>query len=80
MGTAFICFCTAPDSMRRPASGTSVTVGGTSTTVRFRARKGFSREDQIDAQLPGSLAGAGSVTVTVTINGATANPVTIAFQ
>jgi endoglucanase len=62
-------------------SGTSVTIGGTSTTVTYAGpAPGFSGEDQIDAQLPSSLAGAGSVTVTVTINGATANAVTIAFQ
>jgi uncharacterized protein (TIGR03437 family) len=62
-------------------SGTTVTIGGTSTTVTYSGpAPGFSGEDQIDAQLPGSLAGAGSVTVTVTINGAAANAVTIAFQ
>jgi uncharacterized protein (TIGR03437 family) len=41
---------------------------------------GFSGEDQIDAQLPSSLAGAVSVTVIVTVNQVTANAVTIAFQ
>ncbi|HXM46188.1 MAG TPA: cellulase family glycosylhydrolase [Bryobacteraceae bacterium] len=62
-------------------SGTTVTVGGTSTTVTFAGpAPGFSGEDQIDAQLPSTLTGAGSVTVTVTINGATANAVTLAFQ
>jgi endoglucanase len=63
------------------ASGTTVTVGGTPTTVTYAGpAPGFSGEDQIDAQLPGSLAGAGSVTVIVTINQVTANAVTIAFQ
>jgi uncharacterized protein (TIGR03437 family) len=63
------------------ASRTTVTVGGTPTTVTYAGpAPGFSGEDQIDAQLPGSLAGAGSVTVIVTINQVTANAVTIAFQ
>jgi endoglucanase len=62
-------------------SGTTVTVGGTGTTVTYSGpAPGFSGEDQIDAQLPSTLAGAGSVTVTVTINGATANAVTLVFQ
>jgi endoglucanase len=62
-------------------SGTTVTVGQTSTTVLFAGPQGqFAGLDQIDAQLPGSLAGAGQVTVAVSINGAAANAVTIAFQ
>jgi len=62
-------------------SGTTVTIGATSTTVTFAGpAPGFSGEDQIDAQLPDSLAGAGQVTVTVTVNQMTANAVTIAFQ
>jgi endoglucanase len=62
-------------------SGTAVTVGQTPTTVLFAGPQGqFAGLDQIDAQLPGSLAGAGQVTVAVSINGAAANAVTIAFQ
>jgi uncharacterized protein (TIGR03437 family) len=66
-------------------SGTSVSIAQefftTNTTVVFAGAQGqFAGLDQIDAQLPVSLAGAGQVTVDVTINGATANPVTIAFQ
>jgi len=66
-------------------SGTSVTIDEefftTATTVAFSGPQGqFAGLDQIDAQLPASLAGAGQVTVAVSINGATANPVTIAFQ
>ena len=61
-------------------SGTTVTVGGTSTTVLFAGPQGqFAGLDQIDAQLPSSLAGAGQVTVNVTVNQMTANAVTIAF-
>ncbi len=65
------------------ASGTLVTVGTTptSTTVSFSGAQGqYAGLDQIVAQLPPSLAGAGTVTVNTTIDNATANPVTIAFQ
>jgi uncharacterized protein (TIGR03437 family) len=49
--------------------------------VLFSGPQGqFAGLDQIDAQLPGSLAGAGQVTVNVTVDGSTANAVTIAFQ
>jgi uncharacterized protein (TIGR03437 family) len=62
-------------------SGTTVTVGGTPVTVTYsHPAPGEAGVDQIDAQLPASLAGAGQVTVNVTVDGATANPVTIAFQ
>ena len=63
------------------ASGTNVTVGTTSTTVLFSGAQGqFAGLDQIVAQLPGSLAGSGTVTVNATVDGMTANSVTIAFQ
>ena len=62
-------------------SSASVTVGDTSTTVVFAGPQGqFAGLDQIDAQLPSTLAGAGQVTVSVSIDGAAANAVTIAFQ
>jgi len=49
--------------------------------VLYSAAQGqYAGLDQIDVQLPESLAGAGQVTVNVTIDGQTANPVTIAFQ
>ena len=63
------------------ASGTSVTVGTTSTTVLFSGAQGqYAGLDQIVAQLPSSLAGSGTVTVAATVDQMTANPVTIAFQ
>ena len=63
------------------ASGTSVTVGTTSTPVLFSGPQGqFAGLDQIVAQLPGSLAGSGTGTVNATVDQMTANPVTIAFQ
>ena len=62
-------------------NGTAVDIGGISTSVLFSGPQGqFAGLDQIDAQLPGSLAGAGQVTVNVTVDGSTANAVTIAFQ
>ncbi len=63
------------------ASGTTVTVGTTPTTVTYAGpAPGFSGEDQINVALPASLAGSGQVTVTVTVNQVTANAVTITFQ
>ena len=63
------------------ARGTMVSVGGQSTTVLFSGTQGqYAGLDQIDAALPPSLAGAGQVTVSVTVDGATANGVTMAFQ
>jgi len=56
-------------------------VGGQSTTVLFSGTQGqYAGLDQIDAALPPSLAGAGQVTVSVTVDGVTANGVTMAFQ
>jgi uncharacterized protein (TIGR03437 family) len=60
-----------------------VTVGttSTSTSVSFSGAQGqYAGLDQIVAQLPPSLAGAGTVTVNTTIDNVTVNPVTIAFQ
>ncbi len=37
-------------------------------------------EDQINLILPDSLAGAGEVTVNVSVKGIPANPVTVTFQ
>ena len=63
------------------ASNTTVHIDGVSTTVTFSGPQGqFSGLDQIDAQLPSSLSGAGQVTVNVVVNGSPANAVTIAFQ
>jgi uncharacterized protein (TIGR03437 family) len=67
-------------------SGTTVTIAqewfaGPKMTVTYSGpAPGYSGEDQIDAQLLATLAGSGQVIVTVTVDGATANPVTIAFQ
>jgi len=66
--------------------GTTVTIGqqwfeGPEMTVLFSGpAPGYAGEDQIDVVLPSSLAGSGQVTLTVTVDGSTANAVTIAFQ
>jgi uncharacterized protein (TIGR03437 family) len=63
-----------------------VTIGqqwfeGPEMTVLFSGpAPGYAGEDQIDVVLPSSLAGSGQVTLTVTVDGSTANAVTIAFQ
>jgi endoglucanase len=68
------------------ASGTTVTFAGpffanTGGTVTYSGKQSqYVGLDQIDVELPGSLAGSGQVSVNVTVNGMTANPVTITFQ
>jgi len=62
-------------------AGTTVSVGGMPTTVTYSGKQSqFVGLDQIDAELPSSLAGTGQVTVNVTVDGIAANPVTITFQ
>jgi uncharacterized protein (TIGR03437 family) len=63
------------------ASGTTVTIGETATQVAYSGPQSqFAGLDQINAALPASLAGAGQVTVSVTVAGTAANAVTITFQ
>jgi len=63
------------------ASGTTVFIGTNSEQVLYSGWPGqYAGEDQIDVALPDSLAGAGQVTVSVTVDGITANDVTITFQ
>jgi endoglucanase len=63
------------------AGGTTVTVGPASASVTYSGpAPHYSGEDQIDARLPDSLAGSGTVTVAATVDQMMANPVTIAFQ
>ena len=63
------------------AAGTTVTIAGTPQRVLYSGWPGqYAGEDQIDVALPDSLAGAGQVTVSVTVDGITANDVTITFQ
>jgi uncharacterized protein (TIGR03437 family) len=60
---------------------TQVTVNNLPVTVNYAGvQPQYAGEDQINVQLPSSLAGSGEVPVQVTVNGLTANPVTITFQ
>ena len=63
------------------AGGTKVLAGRTSLVVSYSGvQSQFAGEDQIVAQLPGSLAGAGEVTLSIAVDGMAANAVTITFQ
>jgi uncharacterized protein (TIGR03437 family) len=58
----------------------SVTVNGVNAPVLYAGPSGFSGVDQVNVQLPASLAGAGQVTLQVTASGIAANAVQIAIQ
>jgi uncharacterized protein (TIGR03437 family) len=63
------------------ASGTTVTIGGTAMPVMYSGpQPQYAGEDQVNVQLPSSLAGTGQVTVSVTVDSVAANDVTITFQ
>jgi endoglucanase len=63
------------------ASAVQVLVNGQLLTPNFAGSQNqFPGLDQIDVPLPNSLAGSGTVTVTVLVNGIAANNTTIAFQ
>jgi len=62
-------------------SDAQVMVGSGFVTVDYAGIQGtYVGEDQINVELPNSLAGAGEVTVQVWIQGIPANPVTVTFQ
>jgi uncharacterized protein (TIGR03437 family) len=58
----------------------AVTVNGVSAPVLYAGNSGFTGVDQINVQLPASLAGAGTVAVQVTASAIPANAVQIAIQ
>jgi uncharacterized protein (TIGR03437 family) len=63
---------------RSSLSAVSVTAGGISTVVEYAGPQGsFAGQDQINAVLPHSLAGAGEINVVVTVDGQTALPVKV---
>jgi uncharacterized protein (TIGR03437 family) len=62
-----------------PANVT-VTVNGVNTPVLFAGNAGYSGVDQINVQLPASLAGSGTVALQVTASGIAANTVQVAIQ
>jgi uncharacterized protein (TIGR03437 family) len=62
-------------------AGVTVSVGGTNVPVSYAgAQGGFVGLDQVNAQLPASLAGKGNVTVQVTASGIAANAVNFTIQ
>jgi uncharacterized protein (TIGR03437 family) len=58
----------------------TVTVNGVNTPVLYAANAGYEGVDQINVQLPASLAGSGTVAVQVTASGIAANTVQVAIQ
>ncbi|PWU02638.1 MAG: hypothetical protein C5B51_20455 [Terriglobia bacterium] len=68
--------------IRGAAAGTvTATVSGGSVPVAFSGPQGtFPGLDQVNLQVPASLAGAGTVDVLIGAGGAAANPVSVAFQ
>jgi uncharacterized protein (TIGR03437 family) len=63
---------------RSSLSAVSVTAGGSGTVVEYAGAQGtFVGQDQINAILPQSLAGAGEINVIVTVDGVTANTVKV---
>jgi uncharacterized protein (TIGR03437 family) len=64
-----------------PLSRVSLQVGGVTIAPAYAGATGtFMGEDQVNILLPYSLKGAGDVTVTLTANGLTANPVHVTIQ
>ncbi|MDX2043863.1 MAG: NF038122 family metalloprotease [Acidobacteriota bacterium] len=66
---------------RSSLNAVAVQVGGENAPVSYAGAQGdFVGLDQINAELPRNLIGKGSVTVNVTVDNRTANPVTVTFK
>jgi uncharacterized protein (TIGR03437 family) len=61
----------------RHASSVAVTIGGQPTIVETVARADLPGLDEIHVLLPGSLSGAGNVTLSINADGVTSNPVSV---
>jgi uncharacterized protein (TIGR03437 family) len=61
-------------------SNVTVTVNGVNAPVLYAGASGFSGVDQVNVQLPASLAGSGTVALQVTASGIAANTVQIAIK
>jgi uncharacterized protein (TIGR03437 family) len=67
--------------IRNHANAVTAIIGTTTVPVAYAGAQGkFVGEDQINIQLPASLAGAGLVNVTLNVDGQTANPVQIQIK
>jgi uncharacterized protein (TIGR03437 family) len=59
----------------------SATIGGRPVTVTYcGAQSSYAGLDQVNLELPASLAGSGQVTLQVIVQGIAANPVLVAIQ
>ena len=61
-------------------SNVTVSINGVNAPVLYAGPSGFSGVDQVNVQIPASLAGSGTVALQVTAGGIAANPVQIAIQ
>jgi uncharacterized protein (TIGR03437 family) len=65
----------------RHAASVTAAINGTTATVLYSGAQGlFPGLDQLNVELPRSLAGSGLATLTIATDGQTANPVTLAIQ
>ncbi len=58
----------------------SATVNGVDTPVIFAGNAGYAGVDQVNVQLPATLAGSGTAAVQLTASGIAANTVQVAIQ
>ncbi|MGA2736609.1 MAG: hypothetical protein ABSG65_04075 [Bryobacteraceae bacterium] len=65
---------------RASLSDVTVTIGAQTLTPFFAGASAYTGEDQVDVSLPASLAGSGTVNITVTVAGTASNVVTATFQ
>ena len=65
---------------RASLSGVTVTIGGQTLPAAYAGSAGFIGEDQVNVLLPASLAGSGTVNITVSVAGTASNVVTATFQ
>jgi uncharacterized protein (TIGR03437 family) len=66
---------------RSALAGVVCTLGGANAMVQFAGAQGaFVGLDQVNVQIPASLAGGGQLTIALTVDGQAANPVTISVQ
>jgi len=66
---------------RSALTGVVCTIGGANAMVQFAGTQGtFVGLDQVNVQIPASLAGSGQVMIALSVDGQAANLVTIAVQ
>jgi uncharacterized protein (TIGR03437 family) len=65
---------------RTSLSDVTVTIGSQTLAAAYAGSAGFIGEDQVNVLLPASLAGSGTVNITVSVAGTASNVVTATFQ